>query len=106
MSDSGYLLLSLMSSFVFRAVRDSVPNTVSQERLVGTVLKVLAIADVGQPTRGLVYYSFDRPLDRSPSMSVRIWLKRSVQLLAVSALSSRVLGCPKKCCGSLVLGTQ
>jgi hypothetical protein len=41
-----------MSSFVFRAVRDSVPNTVSQERLVGTVLKVLAIADVSQPTCG------------------------------------------------------
>lgn len=35
-----------MSSLVFRAVRDSVPNTVSQEKLVGTVLKVLAIADV------------------------------------------------------------
>lgn len=39
-----------MSSLVFRAVRDSVPNTVPQERLVGTVLKVLAIADVSQPT--------------------------------------------------------
>jgi hypothetical protein len=44
--DSGYFLLSLMSSLVFRAVRDSVPNPVSQERLVGAVLKVLAIADV------------------------------------------------------------
>ncbi|KAF9785897.1 hypothetical protein BJ322DRAFT_1056906 [Thelephora terrestris] len=41
-----YFLLSLMSSFVFRAVRDSVPNTVSQEIVVGAVLKVLAIADV------------------------------------------------------------
>ena len=35
-----------MSSFVLRAVRDSVPNPVSQERLVGAVLTVLAIADV------------------------------------------------------------
>jgi len=35
-----------MSSFIFRAVRDSVSNPVSQERLVGAVLKVLAIADV------------------------------------------------------------
>lgn len=43
---SGYFLLSLMSSFVFRAVRDSVPNPVPQERLVGAVLMVLAIADV------------------------------------------------------------
>jgi len=41
-----------MSSFVFRAVRDSVPNPVSQERLVGAVLKVLAIADVS-PTSDL-----------------------------------------------------
>jgi len=44
--DSGYFLLSLMSSFVFRAVRNSVPSPVSQERLVGAMLKVLAIADV------------------------------------------------------------
>lgn len=29
--DSGYFLLSLMSSFVFRAVRNSVPSHVSQE---------------------------------------------------------------------------
>jgi len=39
-----------MSSFVFRAVRDSVSNPVSQERLVGAVLKVLAIADVSSTT--------------------------------------------------------
>lgn len=38
--------MALVSSLVFRAVRDSVPNPVSQERLVGAVLKVLAIADV------------------------------------------------------------
>ncbi|KAF9652065.1 hypothetical protein BDM02DRAFT_352466 [Thelephora ganbajun] len=41
-----YFLLSLISSFVFRAARDSVPNPVSQERLVGAMLKVLAVADV------------------------------------------------------------
>lgn len=39
-----------MSSFVFRAIRDSVSNPVSQERLVGAVLKVLAIADVSSTT--------------------------------------------------------
>lgn len=44
--DSGYFAVALVSSLVFRAVRDSVPNPVSQERLVGAVLKVLAIADV------------------------------------------------------------
>jgi hypothetical protein len=48
--DSGYFLLSLMSSFVFRAVRDSASNPVSQERLVGAVLTVLAIADVSSTT--------------------------------------------------------
>lgn len=48
LGNPGYFLLSLMSSFVFRAVRDSVPNAVSQERLVGAVLKVLAIADVSR----------------------------------------------------------
>ena len=50
MYDLGYFLLSLMSSFVFRAVRDLVPNPVPQERLVGAVLKVLAIADVSSAT--------------------------------------------------------
>ena len=50
LGDPGYFLLSLMSSFVFRAARDSVPNPVSQERLVGAVLTVLAIADVSLMT--------------------------------------------------------
>jgi len=50
LGDPGYFLLSLMSSFVFRAARDSVPNPISQERLVGAVLKVLAIADVSLST--------------------------------------------------------
>jgi hypothetical protein len=52
LGNPGYFLLSLMSSFVFRAVRDSVPNAVSQERLVGAVLQVLAIADVSQQSCG------------------------------------------------------
>jgi hypothetical protein len=57
-----------MSSFVFRAVRDSVPNPVSQERLVGAVLKVLAIADVSQPACKPDVL-MDCRFDRLPSMS-------------------------------------
>ena len=49
-----------MSSFVFRAMRDSVPNPVSQERLVGAMFTVLAIADV--------------------SPMANLWIKRADQL--------------------------
>ncbi|KZW01978.1 hypothetical protein EXIGLDRAFT_637733 [Exidia glandulosa HHB12029] len=42
-----YLLLGLISSIVFRAVRDALPtNPVAQERIVGASLMALAIADV------------------------------------------------------------
>ncbi|KAJ7293923.1 hypothetical protein C8J57DRAFT_1553534 [Mycena rebaudengoi] len=41
-----YLLLGLISSLVFRAARDSLPNDpVAQERIVGALLAALAIAD-------------------------------------------------------------
>ncbi|KAJ7239011.1 hypothetical protein B0H12DRAFT_1204228 [Mycena haematopus] len=42
-----YLLLGLVSSLVFRAARDSLPkDLVAQERIVGSLLAALAIADV------------------------------------------------------------
>jgi len=42
-----YLLLSLISSLVFRAVRDALPqNPQAQERIVSASLAALAIADV------------------------------------------------------------
>jgi hypothetical protein len=41
------MLLGLLSSFVFRAVRDALPdNPIAQERIIGASLKALAIADV------------------------------------------------------------
>ncbi|KXN89818.1 hypothetical protein AN958_04822 [Leucoagaricus sp. SymC.cos] len=42
-----YLLLGLLSSIVFRAVRNTLPNNpIAQERLIGASLLALAIADV------------------------------------------------------------
>ncbi|KAF9015390.1 hypothetical protein BDQ17DRAFT_1340983 [Cyathus striatus] len=42
-----YLLLGLISSLVFRAVRNSLPgNAVAQERIIGASLTALAIADL------------------------------------------------------------
>lgn len=44
---SGYLLLGLISSLVFRAVRDALPHDpVSQERILGASFTALALADV------------------------------------------------------------
>jgi hypothetical protein len=46
-SFKGYLLLGLISSLVFRAARDALSkDLVAQERVVGSLLKALAIADV------------------------------------------------------------
>ncbi|KAI0935671.1 hypothetical protein AcV5_004025 [Taiwanofungus camphoratus] len=42
-----YLLLGLISSFVFRAVRDALPNNpIAQERILGASFTALALADV------------------------------------------------------------
>ncbi|KAI0762395.1 hypothetical protein C8Q74DRAFT_1371449 [Fomes fomentarius] len=42
-----YLLLGLISTFVFRAVRDALPNNpVVQERILGASFTALALADV------------------------------------------------------------
>ncbi|KLO11304.1 hypothetical protein SCHPADRAFT_877189 [Schizopora paradoxa] len=44
-----YLLLGLISSLVFRAIRDALPNDlVAQERIVGASLTALALADVSR----------------------------------------------------------
>jgi len=44
---NAYFLLSLLSSLVFRAVRDALPsNPVAQDRIVGAQLTALAIADI------------------------------------------------------------
>lgn len=44
---AGYCLLALLSSFVFRAVRDALPNNpVAQERILGASFLALGIADV------------------------------------------------------------
>ncbi|KAH9938990.1 uncharacterized protein BXZ73DRAFT_44341 [Epithele typhae] len=42
-----YMLLGLISTFVFRAVRDALPNDpVAQERILGASFTALALADV------------------------------------------------------------
>ncbi|KIJ21353.1 hypothetical protein PAXINDRAFT_5523 [Paxillus involutus ATCC 200175] len=42
-----YMLVGLISSFVFRAVRDTLPNNPeAQERIIGASLTALALADV------------------------------------------------------------
>ena len=41
------MLLGLISTFVFRAVRDALPNDpVAQERILGASFTALALADV------------------------------------------------------------
>jgi hypothetical protein len=43
----GYMLLGLISSLVFRAIRDALPHDpVSQERIMGACFTALAFADV------------------------------------------------------------
>ena len=44
------MLLGLLSSLVFRAVRDALPNNpAAQERILGATLTAMAIADVSLP---------------------------------------------------------
>ncbi|KAI0040078.1 hypothetical protein FA95DRAFT_927151 [Auriscalpium vulgare] len=55
-----YLLLGMLSSFVFRAVRDALPeNPAAQERILGASLLAMAIADathIGATFAGLPEY--------------------------------------------------
>ena len=47
MGAAGYLLLGMLSSLVFRAIRDALPgNPAAQERILAASLLALAIADV------------------------------------------------------------
>ncbi|KAH9071632.1 hypothetical protein EDB83DRAFT_2365147, partial [Lactarius deliciosus] len=42
-----YMLLGLSSPFVFATIRDALPrNPVTQERILGAFLSVVAVADV------------------------------------------------------------
>ena len=44
---AGYLLLGMLSSLVFRAARDALPdNPAAQERIIGASLFAMAVADV------------------------------------------------------------
>ena len=46
---AGYFLLGLIGSFVYRAIRDTLPNNpAAQERILGACFLALAIADVTQ----------------------------------------------------------
>lgn len=46
-ASAGYLLLGMLSSLVFRAVRDALPgNPAAQERILGASLFAMAVADV------------------------------------------------------------
>lgn len=52
----GYLLLGLISSLVFRAVRDALPHDLaSQERILGASFTALALADVSRAFLSLLY---------------------------------------------------
>ena len=43
----GYFLLAMLSSFVFRAVRDALPgNPAAQEHIINAIFLALGIADV------------------------------------------------------------
>ncbi|EJD55361.1 hypothetical protein AURDEDRAFT_43532, partial [Auricularia subglabra TFB-10046 SS5] len=55
-----YFLLGLISSIVFRAVRDALPdNPVAQERIVGASLTALAIADATHIIATLVVLPYE-----------------------------------------------
>lgn len=46
-TSTGYMLLGLISSLVFRAIRDTLPyNPDAQERILGACMTALSLADV------------------------------------------------------------
>ncbi|KAF8973790.1 hypothetical protein BDZ97DRAFT_1900574 [Flammula alnicola] len=54
-----YFLLGLISSLVFRAVRDALPgNPAAQERILGASFLALGIADVSPPFYSLIVATF------------------------------------------------
>lgn len=49
---TGYMLLGLLESLGFRAVKDALPdNPKAQERIIGASLFSMAVADVSSPYR-------------------------------------------------------
>lgn len=67
----GYMLLGLISSFVFRAIRDTLPNNPeAQERILGASMTALALADVSTPIPYRVSLWADHDAVRSRSESV------------------------------------
>jgi len=61
-----YLLLGLISSFVFRAVRDALRHDpVSQERIIGASLTALALADVSHII--ITFLGLPRELQYNPA---------------------------------------
>jgi hypothetical protein len=49
MGPTGYLLLGMLSSLVFREIRGALPgNPAAQERILGASLLAMAIADVSR----------------------------------------------------------
>ena len=57
------MLLGLISTFVFRAVRDALPHDpVAQERILGASFTALALADVRQISLSLLHSITKLPL--------------------------------------------
>ena len=58
---AGYLLLGMLSSLVFRAVRDALPgNPAAQERIIGASLFAMGVADVSLGlTFSVQYFNLD-----------------------------------------------
>ncbi len=56
LGDTGYLLLGMLSSLVFRAIRDALPgNPAAQERILGASLLAMAIADVSHHWHTIIW---------------------------------------------------
>lgn len=67
-SFTGYMLLGLISSLVFRAIRDTLPNNPeAQERILGASMTALALADVSAMSSVQVFHRADRDAARSRS---------------------------------------
>ena len=68
---TGYLLLGMLSSLVFRAIRDAIPgNPAAQERILGESLLAMAIADVSHPHDYMASHDDLPPIHRQPSKHV------------------------------------
>jgi hypothetical protein len=89
-----YLLLGLISSFVFRAARDALSNDpVAQERIVGSLLAALALADVSRSSRLPASPALTR-ISRSHSMFFfPVMMSRRVTEVSFS-IAATIVGLP------------